>query len=97
MAKEMKRNVADSFFAGASEEFKKTNINNTHKQQTNTNNGKFDISKPVVETKTKRVNLVLQPSLYKKAQAIADANGVSFNEMIAQILNQIVSQTTESK
>lgn len=66
-----------------------TNINNEHKQQT-TNAG-FSIEKPQREVKSKRVNLVLQPSLYEKAQGVARANGISFNEMITQILQQITN------
>lgn len=69
------------------------NINNKHKQHT-TNAG-FSIEKPQREIKSKRVNLVLQPSLYEKAQEVARDNGISFNEMITQMLRQITNDESE--
>lgn len=92
MAKNKKGNPADSFFAGASADFEGANTNNTHKQYTQTTPAQpagFTIDQTRKEAKTKRVNLVLQPSLYEKAQELARANGVSFNEMITQLLRQI--------
>ena len=62
-----------------------TNINNKHKQQITG----FNLGKPEKEIKSKRVNLVLQPSLYEKAQNVAKANGISFNEMVTQMLQQV--------
>ena len=41
------------------------------------------------EVKSKRVNLILQPSLYAKAQKVAKKHGISFNEMITQMLRHI--------
>lgn len=41
-----------------------------------------------VEKKTKRVQLVLQPSLYDKVKAAADADGVSFNEYCHRLLEE---------
>jgi len=32
-----------------------------------------------IEKKTKRVQLVMQPSLYEKAKAAAEEQGISFN------------------
>lgn len=67
----------------------KENISNNNTQQTQTINNSFNIEKPKKEIKSKRVNLVLHPSLYEKAQALAKSHGVSFNEMITQLLQQI--------
>ena len=55
----------------------------------------FNFDKPEKETKSKRVNLVLQPSLYEEAQNVAKANGISFNEMVTQILKQITKTEDE--
>ena len=41
-----------------------------------------------VETKSKRVQLVLQPSLYTKVKAAADAEGISFNEYCHRLLEE---------
>lgn len=71
------------------------NINNKHKQGTAA--AGFSIEKPQREVKSKRVNLVLQPSLYEKAQDVAKANGISFNEMITQILQQITNTKPEEE
>lgn len=73
-------------------------INNTHKQYTeniNTKNVAFNVGVQKKETKSKRVNLVLQPSLYERAQAFADANNISFNEMVSQLLQQLTEPTLE--
>lgn len=40
----------------------------------------------LVEVKSKRIQLALRPSLYKKAKAEADACGLSFNEYIHRVL-----------
>ena len=65
------------------------NINNTQVSQPATGNSGFSIKPVQKEAKSKRVNLVLQPSVYAKAQRIAKRNGVSFNEMINQLLQQL--------
>ena len=41
-----------------------------------------------VETKTKRLQLVLQPSLYDRVKARATAEGVSVNEFIHRTLDE---------
>ena len=63
----------------------------TNNKHTQLSAGGFEIAKPKRETRSKRVNLVLQPSLYEKAQEFAKANGISFNEMITQMLCQITN------
>ena len=48
--------------------------------------------KPIyIEVRSKRVNALLQPSLYKKLLAISKTNGVSVNETIHRALEQFVS------
>lgn len=39
-----------------------------------------------IEKKTKRVQLVMQPSLYEKAKAAAEEQGISFNAYLHQVL-----------
>ena len=39
-----------------------------------------------IEKRTKRVQLVLQPSLYEKLKAEADESGMSFNNFIHELL-----------
>ena len=41
-----------------------------------------------VEVKSKRVQLVLQPSVFAKAKAAADAEGISFNEYCHRLLEE---------
>lgn len=50
----------------------------------------FKVDARFVEMKTKRVQLVLQPSLFLKAKEKADALGVSFNELASQALAAFV-------
>lgn len=40
-----------------------------------------------LETKSRRLQLVLQPSLFEKVKAQAKENGLSVNEFVHQILN----------
>lgn len=47
-----------------------------------------------VETKSRRLQLVLQPSLYERVKACASVAGLSVNEYIHQILD---SATREEK
>ena len=42
------------------------------------------------EAKTKRVQLVMRPSLYEEAKAIADIKNLSFNEYINRIVEEAV-------
>ncbi len=41
-----------------------------------------------IETKSKRVQLLMQPSLHKKIKEYADGNKSSVNEVIHDILNK---------
>ena len=71
------------------EETNTINTNNTHTHEPATTNIGLNIRPNQKEVKSKRVNLVLQPSVYAKAQAFADRHNVSFNELISQILQQL--------
>jgi len=42
-----------------------------------------------IQKKTRRVQLLMQEELYKKAKAQADAEGLSFNSYIHKILEEI--------
>ena len=48
----------------------------------------YKINPLYVEKKTKRVQLVLQPSLYEKVKAAADAAGSSFNDYCHRLLEE---------
>lgn len=48
----------------------------------------FRLNERYVEIKTKRVQLVMQPSLYAKARAAAAAAGMSFNEYCHEALRE---------
>jgi predicted DNA binding CopG/RHH family protein len=41
-----------------------------------------------IEVKTKRVQLVMQPSVYKRAKTAAKTAGLSFNEYVHRLLDQ---------
>ena len=41
---------------------------------------------PIREKRTKRIQLVLKPSIYEKLKAAADKAGISFNEYATQAL-----------
>ena len=47
----------------------------------------YKLNPMYVETKSKRVQLVLQPSLYNRVKAAADAAGLSFNEYCHRLLD----------
>ena len=50
----------------------------------------FKYNPKFVETRSKRVQLVLQPSVYAKLKARADKAGVSFNEYCHAIFEEVV-------
>lgn len=45
-----------------------------------------------IEKKSQRVQLVMQPSLYKRAQKAAKKQKISFNELIHQLLNEYLTE-----
>lgn len=42
-----------------------------------------------IEAKSRRVQLLIKPSVYQKAKEKADAQGISFNELINSLLEEI--------
>lgn len=48
-----------------------------------------------IEKRTRRVQLVLQPSLYEKAKAQADRLGISFNDYVHALLEQALTDSAE--
>ena len=104
MAKNAKRNPADAFFKGLTDNFTKEpeQIISEEPEVTEapiqTTEAKPEPPKAEVEmsfscdrreVKSKRVNLILQPSLYEKAQKVAKKHGISFNEMVTQMLRHV--------
>ena len=47
----------------------------------------FKVNPLYVEVKSRRLQLVLQPSLYNRVKAKAEAEGLSVNEFVHQILD----------
>lgn len=47
-----------------------------------------------IETKTRRLQLLMQPSLYNDIQSIAKAEGVSINEMAHILLKEAINART---
>lgn len=52
----------------------------------------FKYNPKFIETRSKRVQLVVQPSVYEKLKARADAAGVSFNEYCHAIFEEVVRE-----
>lgn len=69
------------------------NTNNTHKQDTQTEvvSLKDLITVDTKEAKSKRVNLLLKPSVHKEAQKVCKAMGISLNELTGQLLEAFVN------
>lgn len=44
------------------------------------------LNRAFVETKSKRLQVLMQPSVYERVRAQAEASGVSVNEMISRLL-----------
>lgn len=49
-------------------------------------NGNYKVNPEYIELKTKRVQLILQPSLYSKVKATAQAKNLSVNEFCHRVL-----------
>lgn len=45
-----------------------------------------------IEVKSKRIQLVMQPSLYQRVKAASEAEGVSFNEYCHRVLDMFTAQ-----
>lgn len=47
---------------------------------------------PITETKTRRVQLVMKPSLYEKVKKAAHAEDLSFNDYVHRILEEAIKE-----
>jgi predicted HicB family RNase H-like nuclease len=45
-----------------------------------------------IETKSKRIQITLQPSVYNGARKLAEADGLSFNEFVHRKLEEAISR-----
>ena len=52
----------------------------------------FKVNPLYIETKTKRVQLVWQPSLFEKVKAASEAEGISINEYVHRVLRAAVGE-----
>lgn len=48
----------------------------------------YKLAPEYIETKTKRVQLVFQPSIYKRAKAAATEQGLSLNEYLHRLIDE---------
>ena len=55
----------------------------------------YRIDHRYVEVKTRRVQLVFQPSLYDRVKALADGKNLSFNECVHQLLELALKHVKE--
>ena len=69
-------------------------ISTETEQSTQMKHGKppkgFKVNPLYIETKCRRLQLLLQPSLYERVKAKADANKTSVNEFIHSVLEEAV-------
>lgn len=49
----------------------------------------YYINPAYIEARTRRVQLMLKPSLYQKGKETAQAKGISFNELINSLLEEM--------
>lgn len=55
----------------------------------------FKVNPLYVETKSKRLQLVVQPSLYERIKAASDAAGLSVNEFCHRVLDKATEEERE--
>ena len=55
----------------------------------------YRINYEVVETKTRRLQLTVTPTLYERIKAYAEAAGDSVNESVSILLNAALDTSTE--
>lgn len=84
MKKDFKKNPALQFITEATEEAGKVEAEEAGKTDTPPKGYKLIY----VETKTQRLQLVLQPSLYKELKARAKQENLSVNEYVTRILKK---------
>lgn len=52
----------------------------------------YKVNHAVIETKSKRVQLLMQPSLHTRLKEAAAAQGISFNDYVHKALERAVEQ-----
>ena len=55
----------------------------------------YKVNPLYIETKSKRLNLLIQPSLLERVKAVADKAGLSVNETITVAIRQFLEKTEE--
>ena len=80
------KTVAEQFFSHSSQETEALPTNNANVPEG------YKLNPMYVEVKSKRVQLILQPSLYAKAKSKAEEAGISFNEYVHRILLKAVNE-----
>lgn len=55
----------------------------------------FYVNPMFIERKTRRIQLVLKPSVYDRAKAMAEAKGLSFNEYVHRALEEVTQADYE--
>lgn len=50
----------------------------------------YKLNPEYIEKRTRRVQIILQPSIYKAAKKIADKRKVSFNDLVHNLLEECV-------
>lgn len=63
-----------------------------HKSGTVTPPPGFRVDYGIIETKSRRVQLLMQPSLYEKLKALAENQGMSVNNFIHQLLESAINE-----
>ena len=56
----------------------------------------YKINPLYIETKSRRLQILMQPSLYNKVKTRAIADGLSINELIHSLLNNALTENYES-
>lgn len=52
----------------------------------------YKVNPAFIETKSKRVQILMQPSLYKEAKAVSEKLGISLNEFIHRAIQEATEQ-----
>lgn len=69
--------------------------NQAKKEEPSVQNGQdIQVRKKPIETKSRKVFLLMQPTLYDKLKAIADQEELSFNELISMIGQEFLQKRT---
>lgn len=80
--------------AGAGAEGRKRRVYTGTRQTLEAPDG-YKVNPLYIEKKTRRIQLILQPSIYERAKDMADALGLSFNEYVHRALDEITAADAE--